>query len=275
MCIQDHKQERTNSERRRSYLESLAIPVPSIHFGHDQTREPRSEGESDVFIQSQTPQGGSSTQASLSPPKDSSTPQSPSSSQSSSSVFLNLRNRRSKGKERSKSRASRGTKAKKNYPIFFFRSPTSTGLPAQAFDFVCSFIFQMKRVMVHQHESPKDDSQISGMAWPATCSCVPISAILQQRGDGLLVGKWTGEIIKLEVPPFTIYSPSYCFKLVAFLLLQNRKDEFWRMVQLFFSPHFYESQWDPKLSGFQKGSEILIRTTRLVYSKNLKHHGIW
>lgn len=47
------------------------------------------------------------------------------------------------------------------------------------------------------------------------------------------------------------------------------------MVQLFFSPHFYESQWDQKLSGFQKGSEILIHTTRLVYSKNLKHHGIW
>lgn len=114
MCIQDHKQERTNSERRRSYLESLAIPVPSIQFGQDQTREPRSEGESDVFIQSQTPQGGSSTQASLSPPKDSSTPQSPSSSQSSSSVFLNLRNRRSKGKECSKSRASRGTTAKKH-----------------------------------------------------------------------------------------------------------------------------------------------------------------
>ncbi|XP_048053086.1 neurabin-1 isoform X3 [Megalobrama amblycephala] len=126
VCIQDHKQERTNSERRRSYLESLAIPIPSIHFGHDQTREPRSEGESDVFIQSQTPQGGSSTQASLSPPKDSSTPQSPSSSQSSSSVFLNLRNRRSKGKERSKSRASRDEesdgsptrKSKRRFPDF-------------------------------------------------------------------------------------------------------------------------------------------------------------
>lgn len=166
MCIQDNSQERTNSEIRRSYLESLAIPVPSIQFGHDQTGEP---GGGDVFIQSQTPQGGSSTQASLSPPKDSSTPQSPSSSQSSSSLFLNLRNRRSKGKERSKSRASRGTTIKKNFSnvflkYFFIISPTTTGLPAQAFDFYCSFIFQMKRVMVHQHESPKDDSQISGMA---------------------------------------------------------------------------------------------------------------
>ncbi len=61
-------------------------------------------------MQSQTPHGSSSTQASLSPPKDSSTPHSPSSSQSSSSMFSSmLRNRRSKGKERSKSRASRGT----------------------------------------------------------------------------------------------------------------------------------------------------------------------
>ncbi|XP_016368476.1 neurabin-1-like isoform X2 [Sinocyclocheilus rhinocerous] len=126
VCIQDNKQERTNSERRRSYLESLAIPVPSIQFGHDQTREPRSEGRGDVFMQSQTPHGSSSTQASLSPPKDSSTPQSPSSSQSSSSMFLNLRNRRSKGKERSKSRASRDEesdgsptrKTKRRFPDF-------------------------------------------------------------------------------------------------------------------------------------------------------------
>lgn len=117
MCIQDNNQERTNSERRRSYLESLAIPIPSIQFGHDQTGEP---GGGNVFIQSQTPQGGSSTQASLSPPKDSSTPQSPSSSQSSSSLFLNLRNRRSKGKERSKSRASRGTTIKKKLLQCFF-----------------------------------------------------------------------------------------------------------------------------------------------------------
>ncbi|XP_073698203.1 uncharacterized protein ppp1r9alb [Garra rufa] len=109
VCIQDNKPERTNSERRRSYLESLAIPVPSIQFG-----------------QSQTPQGSSSTQASLSPPKDSSTPQSPSSSQSSSSMFLNLRNKRSKGKERSKSRASRDEesdgsptrKTKRRFPDF-------------------------------------------------------------------------------------------------------------------------------------------------------------
>uniref|UniRef100_A0A8C1G4T3 Neurabin-1 n=1 Tax=Cyprinus carpio TaxID=7962 RepID=A0A8C1G4T3_CYPCA len=107
VCIQDNKQERANSERRRSYLESLAIPVPSVQFGHDHTHEPRSEGRDVLFIQSQTPQGSSSTQASLSPPKDSSSPQSPSSSQSSSSMFLNLRNRSSKGKERSKSRASR------------------------------------------------------------------------------------------------------------------------------------------------------------------------
>ncbi|KAF4118687.1 neurabin-1 isoform X3 [Onychostoma macrolepis] len=126
VCVQDNKQERTNSERRRSYLESLAIPVPSIQFGHDQTLEPRSEGRGDVFMQSQTPQGSSSTQASLSPPKDSSTPQSPSSSQSSSSMFLNLRNRRSKGKERSKSRASRDEesdcsptrKTKRRFPDF-------------------------------------------------------------------------------------------------------------------------------------------------------------
>ncbi|XP_016150812.1 LOW QUALITY PROTEIN: neurabin-1-like [Sinocyclocheilus grahami] len=126
VCVQDNKQERTNSERRRSYLESLAIPVPSIQFGHDQTREPRSEGRGDVFMQSQTPHGSNSTQASLSPPKDSSTPQSPSSSQSSSSLFLNLRNRRSKGKERSKSRASRDEesdgsptrKTKRRFPDF-------------------------------------------------------------------------------------------------------------------------------------------------------------
>uniref|UniRef100_A0A8C2KQC0 Neurabin-1 n=1 Tax=Cyprinus carpio TaxID=7962 RepID=A0A8C2KQC0_CYPCA len=118
-------QERTNSERRRSYLESLAIPVPSIQFGHDQTCEPRSEGRGDVFMQSQTPQGSSSTQTSLSPPKDSSTPQSPSSSQSSSSMFLNLRNRRSKGKERSKSRASRGTTDFLEY--FLFICAASTG----------------------------------------------------------------------------------------------------------------------------------------------------
>lgn len=117
MCRQDNNQERTNSERRRSYLESLAIPIPSIQFGHGQTGEP---GGGNVFIQSQTPQGGSSTQASLSPPKDSSTPQSPSSSQSSSSLFLNLRNRRSKGKERSKSRASRGTTIKKKLLQCFF-----------------------------------------------------------------------------------------------------------------------------------------------------------
>uniref|UniRef100_A0A9J8AYI3 Neurabin-1 n=1 Tax=Cyprinus carpio carpio TaxID=630221 RepID=A0A9J8AYI3_CYPCA len=126
VCIQGNKQERTNSERRRSYLESLAIPVPSIQFGHDQTCEPRSEGRGDVFMQSQTPHGSSSTQTSLSPPKDSSTPQSPSSSQSSSSMFLNLRNRRSKGKERSKSRASRDEesdgsptrKTKRRFPDF-------------------------------------------------------------------------------------------------------------------------------------------------------------
>lgn len=108
MCTQG-KPERTNSERRRSYLESLAIPIPTIQFGNNQMCDLRSEGGGDVLVQSQTPQGGSSTQASLSPPKDSSTPQSPSSSQSSSSLFLNLRNRRSKAKERSKSRASRGT----------------------------------------------------------------------------------------------------------------------------------------------------------------------
>ncbi|KAI2668435.1 Neurabin-1 [Labeo rohita] len=121
VCMQDDKPERINSERRRSYLESLAIPVPSIQL-HDQT----SEGRGDVFIQSQTPQGSSSTQASLSPPKDSSTPQSPSSSQSSSSMFLNLRNKRSKGKERSKSRASRDEesdgsptrKTKRRFPDF-------------------------------------------------------------------------------------------------------------------------------------------------------------
>ncbi|XP_056110346.1 neurabin-1 isoform X2 [Rhinichthys klamathensis goyatoka] len=123
VCIQDNNQERTNSERRRSYLESLAIPIQSIQFGYDQKGEP---GGGDVFIQSQTPQGGSSTQASLSPPKDSSTPQSPSSSQSSSSLLLNLRNRRSKGKERSKSRASRDEesdgsptrKSKRRFPDF-------------------------------------------------------------------------------------------------------------------------------------------------------------
>lgn len=123
VCIQDNNQERTNSERRQSYLESLAIPIPSIQFGHDQTG---GEGGGDVFIQSQTPQGGSNTQASLSPPKDSSTPQSPSSSQSSSSLFINLRNRRSKGKERSKSRASRDEesdgsptrKSKRRFPDF-------------------------------------------------------------------------------------------------------------------------------------------------------------
>ncbi|XP_052455723.1 neurabin-1-like isoform X1 [Carassius gibelio] len=126
MCIQDNKQERANSERRRSYLESLPIPVPSIQFGHDHTHEPRSEGRDDVFNQSQTPQGSSSTHASLSPPKDSSTPQSPSSSQSSSSMFLNLRNRRSEGKERSKSSASRDEesdgsptrKTKRRFPDF-------------------------------------------------------------------------------------------------------------------------------------------------------------
>ncbi|XP_067297579.1 neurabin-1 isoform X3 [Pseudorasbora parva] len=126
VCTQDNNQERTNSERRRSYLESLAIPIPSIQFGHDQSGEPGSEGRGDVFIQSQTPQGGSSTQASLSPPKDSSTPQSPSSSQSSSSLFINLKNRRSKGKERSKSRASRDEesdgsptrKSKRRFPDF-------------------------------------------------------------------------------------------------------------------------------------------------------------
>uniref|UniRef100_A0A672N6Q4 Neurabin-1 n=1 Tax=Sinocyclocheilus grahami TaxID=75366 RepID=A0A672N6Q4_SINGR len=126
MCIQDDKQERSNSERRQSYLESRAIPVPSIQFGHDHTREPRSESRDDVFIQGQTPQGSSSTQASLSPPKDSSAPQSPSSSQSSSSMFLNLRNRRSKGKECSKSRASRDEesdgsptrKTKRRFPDF-------------------------------------------------------------------------------------------------------------------------------------------------------------
>lgn len=118
MCIQDNKQERANSERRRSYLENLPIPVPSIQFGHDHTHEPRSEGRDDVFNQSQTPQGSSSTHASLSPPKDSSTPQSPSSSQSSSSMFLNLRNRRSEGKECSKSSASRGTTHFLKYFLF-------------------------------------------------------------------------------------------------------------------------------------------------------------
>ncbi|XP_056314447.1 neurabin-1 isoform X2 [Danio aesculapii] len=125
VCTQS-KPERTNSERRRSYLESLAIPIPTIQFGNNHTRDLRSEGGSDVFVQSQTPQGGSSTQASLSPPKDSSTPQSPSSSQSSSSLFLNLRNRKSKAKERSKSRASRDEesdgsptrKSKRRFPDF-------------------------------------------------------------------------------------------------------------------------------------------------------------
>ncbi|XP_073808151.1 uncharacterized protein ppp1r9alb isoform X2 [Danio rerio] len=125
VCTQG-KPERTNSERRRSYLESLAIPIPTIQFGNNQTHDLRSEGGGDVFVQSQTPQGGSSTQASLSPPKDSSTPQSPSSSQSSSSLFLNLRNRRSKAKERSKSRASRDEesdgsltrKSKRRFPDF-------------------------------------------------------------------------------------------------------------------------------------------------------------
>ncbi len=117
---------KNNSEKRRSYLESLAIPVPSLQLGQDQTHEPRSEGKGGVFMQSQTPHGSSSTQASLSPPKDSSTPQSPSSSQSSSSMFSSmLRNRRSKGKERSKSRASRGTADFLEY--FLFISLASTG----------------------------------------------------------------------------------------------------------------------------------------------------
>lgn len=141
MCIQDNKQERTNSERRRSYLESLAIPVPSIQFGQDQTHEPRSEG--DVFMQSQTPQGSSSTQASLSPPKDSSTPQSPSSSQSSSSMFLNLRNRRSKGKERSKSRASRGTTDFLEYFLFIY--PASTGCLLRLFNISLKTMRKCKR----------------------------------------------------------------------------------------------------------------------------------
>ncbi|TRY82538.1 hypothetical protein DNTS_005850, partial [Danionella cerebrum] len=109
------KPERTNSERRRSYLESLAIPIPTIQF----------EG-GNISVQSQTPQSGSITHSSLSPPKDSSTPQSPSSSQSSSSIFLNLRNRRGKHKERSKSRASKEEesdgsltrKSKRRFPDF-------------------------------------------------------------------------------------------------------------------------------------------------------------
>ncbi len=144
MCIQDNKQERTNSERRRSYLESLAIPVPSLQFGQDQTHEPRSEGRGDVFMQSQTPQGSSSTQASLSPPKDSSTPQSPSSSQSSSNMFLNLRNRRSKGKERSKSRASeRGTTDFLEY--FLFISPASTGYLLRLFNISLKTMRKCKR----------------------------------------------------------------------------------------------------------------------------------
>ncbi|XP_051559376.1 neurabin-1-like [Myxocyprinus asiaticus] len=124
VCIKDNKLERTSSERRRSFIESLSIPIPSLQSSHDQ----RHGGNlsTSPSIQSQTPQGGSSTQASLSPPKDSSTPQSPSSSQSSSSLLLNLKNRRSKAKERSKNKNSRDEesdgsptrKSKRRFPDF-------------------------------------------------------------------------------------------------------------------------------------------------------------
>lgn len=73
--------------------------------------------------------------------------------------------------------------------------------------------------MVHQHERPKEDSQISGMAWPATSSFVPkLQWDVTIRGDEPLVEKkLMGQIKKLQVHHlFTLMSFKIC---LAFFLL--------------------------------------------------------
>uniref|UniRef100_A0A4W4EGF0 Neurabin-1 n=1 Tax=Electrophorus electricus TaxID=8005 RepID=A0A4W4EGF0_ELEEL len=65
----------TDANRRRSYLESLSIPVPIRQSGSEHKESDLSSSPS---LRGHTPRGGGSTRSSLSPPKDSSTPPSPS-----------------------------------------------------------------------------------------------------------------------------------------------------------------------------------------------------
>ncbi|XP_046693522.1 neurabin-1 isoform X2 [Silurus meridionalis] len=103
--------------QRRSYLESLSIPVPIALPGGEQRSESqgmmRPGGEKGGDLSSSPSLQGlmqhreGSTRSSLSPPKDSSTPHSPTSSQSSTGLLHSLRNRRYKKKESSQSRKSK------------------------------------------------------------------------------------------------------------------------------------------------------------------------
>ncbi|KAK1802622.1 hypothetical protein P4O66_004266 [Electrophorus voltai] len=93
----------TDANRRRSYLESLSIPVPIRQSGSEHKREcegeqrPGGGRESDLSsspsLRGHTPRGGGSTRSSLSPPKDSSTPPSPS-IHSSAGLLHHFRNKR-------------------------------------------------------------------------------------------------------------------------------------------------------------------------------------
>ncbi|KAF4075257.1 hypothetical protein AMELA_G00232460 [Ameiurus melas] len=120
--IQPQQEESINdndieTNRRRSFLESLSIPVPSAQPGYEQRSEfqgrTRPGGErggdlsSSPSLQGLLPHGEGSIRSSLSPPKDSSTPHSPTSSQSSTGLLHNLRNKRYKKKESSQSRKSK------------------------------------------------------------------------------------------------------------------------------------------------------------------------
>ncbi|XP_035390879.1 neurabin-1 isoform X3 [Electrophorus electricus] len=125
----------TDANRRRSYLESLSIPVPIRQSGSEHKREcegeqrPGGGRESDLSsspsLRGHTPRGGGSTRSSLSPPKDSSTPPSPS-IHSSAGLLHHFRNKRYKKKESSQSRknkdeesdSSSTRRSKRRFPDF-------------------------------------------------------------------------------------------------------------------------------------------------------------
>ncbi|XP_030634824.1 neurabin-1 [Chanos chanos] len=122
---QEENGENPEASRRRSYLESLSLPVPTLQPG--QERESGEGGLSaSASLKAYTPQAESSAKLPhLSPPKDSSTPHSPSSSHSSSGLLHGLRKRsKSKGRftsSRSRDEENDGSltrKSKRRFPDF-------------------------------------------------------------------------------------------------------------------------------------------------------------
>ncbi|XP_076839286.1 uncharacterized protein ppp1r9alb isoform X2 [Brachyhypopomus gauderio] len=131
----------TEASRRRSYLERLSIPVPPRHSGTEHKSECESQPgpgggrggaggragdlSSSPSLQGITPQGGGSIRSSLSPPKDSSAPQSPS-THSSTGLLHHFRNKRYKKKESSQNRknkdeesdSSSTRRSKRRFPDF-------------------------------------------------------------------------------------------------------------------------------------------------------------